>query len=204
MSNVFYTMGLDLGQTRNYTAMVVLERVWHAATAADFIASGTRGYQGEWKYTLVRTERISLGTPYPRVVEWVKSVAKEYGDQLATIVVDASGVGSAVVDALRRAELGVRLIGVVITGNQASPPGRGSSITPAGYYTVSRAELLTTLQMAVQGNRFQIDRPKCKEWEALRRELSLLRLEGGATKGKKSQDDLAFALALAIWWSLRL
>ena len=203
MRDVRYTMGLDLGQTRNYTAMVVMERVWHAATAAEFIASGTRGYQGEWKYTLVRAERVSLGTPYPRVVEWVKAVAKEYGDEL-TIVVDASGVGSAVVDALRRAELGVQLVGVVITGNQASPPGRGTGVTPAGYYTVSRAELLTGMQMAVQVRRFEVDRPRCREWEALRRELSIVRLEGGVTKGKKSQDDLAFALALVIWWGMRL
>jgi hypothetical protein len=204
MTDVRYTMGLDLGQTRNYTAMVVMARQWHAATAVDFIASGTRGYQGEWKYSLVRVERVSLGTPYPRVVEWVKSVAKEYGDQLASVVVDASGVGSAVVDALRRAELGVRLVGVVITGNQACPPGRGSGVTPAGYQTVSRAELLTGLQMAVQAGRFEVDRPRCREWDALRRELSGLRLDGGASKGKKTQDDLAFALALAIWWGLRV
>ena len=101
-------------------------------------------------------------------------------------------------------EIGQRLIGVVITGNQATPPGRGGSITPAGYQTVSRAELLTTLQMAVQADRFEVDRPRCREWEALRRELSILRLEGGFSKGKKSQDDLAFALALAIWWGMRL
>jgi hypothetical protein len=204
MPDIRYTMGLDLGQTRNYTAMVVLERQWSGATARDFISSGTRGYQGEWKYTLVRVERVSLGTPYPRVVDWVRSVAREYGEELASIVVDASGVGSAVVDALRRAELGVRLIGVVITGNQACPPGRGGNLTLAGYQTVSRAELLTGLQMAVQSNRFAVDRPRCREWDALRRELSALRLDGGTSKSSKSQDDLAFALALAIWWGMRL
>ena len=102
MTDARYTMGIDLGQTRNYTAMVVMEHVWQAATPQEFIASGTRGYQGEYRHTLVRAERVSLGTPYPKIVEWVKTIAKEYGDQL-TIVVDASGVGSAVVDALRRA-----------------------------------------------------------------------------------------------------
>ena len=204
MTDIRYTMGLDLGQSRNYTAMTVMRREWHGATASDFIASGTRGYAGEYRYTLVRVERVSLGTPYPRVVDWVKTVAKEYGDEMATLVVDASGVGSAVVDALRKAELGVRLVGVVITGNQASPAGRGSCVTAAGYQTVSRAELLTGLQMAVQGAKFVVDRPRCKEWEALRRELSLVRLEGGVSKGKKSQNDLAFALALAVWWGLRL
>ena len=208
MSDVRFTMGLDLGQTRNYTAMVVLRREWHAATAVDFITSGTRGYQGEWKHTLVRTERVSLGTPYPRVVEWVKTVAKEYGEALGTVVVDASGVGSAVVDALRRAELGVRLVGVVITGNQASGAGRGSGVTAVGYQLVSRTELLTGLQMAVQAKRFfrWIVRG-AGSGEALRRELSGLRVidggAGGFSKGKNQQDDLAFALALAVWWGLR-
>jgi hypothetical protein len=36
-----------------------MEPRWQAATAAEFIASGTRGYQGEWKHTLVRTERLT-------------------------------------------------------------------------------------------------------------------------------------------------
>ena len=63
---------------------------------------------------------------------------------------------------------------------------------------------MTGMQMAVQVRRFEVDRPRCREWDALRRELSIVRLEGRVTKGKKSQDDLAFALALAIWWGMRL
>jgi hypothetical protein len=69
-----YTIGLDLGQSRNHTALAVLERTWHGATALEFIQSGTRGYQGEYRHTVVGAERLSLGTPYPRVVSWVKSV----------------------------------------------------------------------------------------------------------------------------------
>jgi hypothetical protein len=117
-------------------------------------------------------------------------------------VVDASGVGSAVMDLIRRAEMGVRLIGVVITGNQASPSAAaGSGGRPAaGYQTVSRTELLTRLQVAVQDQRFRIDCARCRECDALRRELTVLRLEAGTAKSRASQDDLAFALALALWW----
>ena len=79
MTDLRYTMGLDLGQTRNYTAMTVLERRWHGATAADFIASGTRGYQGEWKHTLVRVERVSLGTPYSFATDFTQSTTLGYG-----------------------------------------------------------------------------------------------------------------------------
>ncbi|HEY3841203.1 MAG TPA: hypothetical protein VGL72_31745, partial [Bryobacteraceae bacterium] len=127
---------------------MVLVRVWYQATGAEFIVSGSRGYNGEYRYTVVGAERLALGTPYPRVVGWVKSVAQSYGGAAAgDVVVDASGVGSAVMDALRRAEIGIPLIGVVITGEQASG-GR-----TAGYTTVSRGGLLTKLQMMIQERR---------------------------------------------------
>ena len=88
-----YTIGLDLGQSRNHTALVVMERVWHQATVAEFIASGTRGYNGEYRYTVVGAERLALGTPYPRVVSWVKSVAESYGGTLSDIRCRVGGDG---------------------------------------------------------------------------------------------------------------
>ena len=199
--NLRYFVGLDLGQARNYTAMAVLERRWHAATAQEFIASSGRAYQGEYRYRVVGLDRCSLGTPYPAVVEWVKARLREYPlGNIAAVVVDATGVGSAVMDLLKRADLGVRWIGTVITGNQASPVGAGAT-TVAGYQTVSRAEVLTGVQIAVQAKRLTVVMSECREWEALSRELVLLRLEG---KRAGVQDDLAFGLGLAIWWGMRL
>ena len=66
----------------------------------------------------------------------------------------------------------------------------------AGYTTVSQVELLTKLQVMIQERRFKVDKVKCREWDALRRELMVLRMEG---KSRGAQDDLAFALALAVW-----
>ena len=194
------TMAIDLGKTRNHTAMVVLERRYQAATVADFIASGTRGFGGEFRYTVVKAERLALGTPFPAVVEWVKRSAQEFGETLRTIVVDASGLGSVVMDELRRAQIGVSLVGVVSTGEQSMP---GGGRTAGGFRTVARAELLMKLQVAVQGERFEVDVPRCREWEVLRRELTEVRLEGGRRKGGKVQDDLAMALALAVWWGMQ-
>ena len=195
-----YFIGLDLGQTRNYTAMAVIERRWHQATVNEFIQSGSRGYNGEYRYRVVGLDRCSLGTPYPAVVDWVKARLREYPTaNIQSLVVDATGVGSAVVDLLKRAKLGINLIGTVVTGNQAVPVGAGNS-TAAGYYTVSRTELLTGLQVAIQTQQVSVVMSACREWEALSRELVLLRLEG---KRAGVQDDLAFALSLAVWWGLR-
>ena len=188
-------MGLDLGRTRNYTAMAVLERRWHGATAAEFIASSGRGYTGEYKYRVIGLDRCSLGTPYPEAVRWVKRMLAPY-KEVAALVVDATGLGSVVMDLLRTAELGTRIVGTVITGVQASPVGVGAG-TPAGYYTVSRVELLTGLQVAVQAKKLAIVRRECRDWEALARELVLLRMEG---KRAGVQDDLALALSMAVWW----
>ena len=129
----------------------------------------------------------------------MKRLLRPYGE-VGALVVDATGLGSVVMDLLRTADMGTRIVGTVITGEQASPPGMGAG-TAAGYYTVSRAELLTGLQVAVQGRKFVIARRECREWEALAKELVLLRMEG---KRAGVQDDLALALSLAVWWGMRV
>jgi hypothetical protein len=68
--------------------------------------------------------------------------------------------------------------------------------TVAGFGTVSRTELLTALQVAIQARQISISLPLCREWAALQKELELLRLEG---KRAGVQDDLA----LAVWWSVK-
>ena len=56
-----YVAGLDLGRTRNYTALAVRERRWHGASPREFIASETRGYQGEYRYRVVGWTGVRWG-----------------------------------------------------------------------------------------------------------------------------------------------
>ena len=148
---------------------------------------------------MVGSDRLALGTSYPRVVQWVKEVADQYRKDLGWIVVDATGVGSVVMDLFHQANLPVRPIGLTVTPEHTSGPGGGSR--PSGsYQTVSRMDLLTKLQLAIQEKKFRVDTGKCREWDALRQELAGLSLEG---KRRSGQDDLAFALALAVWQGLR-
>jgi len=106
----------------------------------------------------------------------VKSVAESYGVTFSDVGMDTSGVWPAVMGGLRRGHPGCPLAGVV--------GGR----TTAAYATVSRTELLTKLQMMVQERRFRVDKTQCREWDALRRELMVLKLEG---KPRARRDDLA-------------
>jgi len=59
---------------------------------------------------------------------------------------------------------------------------------------------LTSLQVAIQTERIQISMSRRREWEVLIRELENLRFEG---KSRGTQDDLALALAPAVWWGMR-
>ena len=60
-----YYVGLDLGQKRDYSAVIAIERVDHR-----------RAFQGtEFEKLNVRyIERLPLGTPYPVVVERMREI----------------------------------------------------------------------------------------------------------------------------------
>ena len=58
-----------------------------------------------------------------------------------------------------------------------------------------RSELLTGLQVLVQQDRLVVA-ARCREADVLRREMLGLKLKG---PGSEEHDDLAIALALAVW-----
>src|SRR5215218_9688325 len=119
----FY-LGLDLGQSRDYSALVVLEKVWKRGHA------DTRG-RALLQHFVRFVKRYPLGTSYPDVVADVKEtflgdrelyfeeIFEGYGLFRAKpyIVIDATGVGAAVRDEFIK--LGITrptLQSVIITG----------------------------------------------------------------------------------------
>jgi hypothetical protein len=81
---MFY-LGLDLGKKHDHTAIVIVER-W-----------------GDRLLLVRHLERVALGTPYTGVVARIREIVKCPGQW--AVVVDGTGVGEPVVDALRRAGL---------------------------------------------------------------------------------------------------
>lgn len=192
-----YWFGVDLGQSRNFTAMAVLERRWKMATPEEFLVSAGRAYHGEWLFDVVKLERIELGTPYTDIADWIREEVGKVDERLPReVVLDGTGVGSAVKDQLRMRRMRVDLTNVVVTGGE-----QAGSRTDARATYVSRTELLTRLAVAVENAEFVID-PKCRERKRLEEELIGLRRKGKPAGG--GQDDLAFALALAVWKGLRV
>jgi hypothetical protein len=193
----FY-LGLDLGQRRDHSALVILER-----TLLD-----TGEYDHAWLHPVLKpvlhlryAERIPLGQAYlgipPRLADIVHQLDSKFpwparqGGVLRphkTLVVDAGGPGAPIVEILHRARLGVTLFPVLIT------PGHHAHSVPGGFTCVPRRVLLSTLRILFENRSLRLSGrvPSC---HALIEELATVQIEGR----QPNHDDLAIATALAAW-----
>jgi len=190
-----YFVGLDLGQSQDFTALVVVER----AEVAGAWDGASFTHATETSARLRHMERIPLGTTYPEVVERVAKVMRSaaLAGGRRYLVVDATGVGQPVVDLLERAGLPCKIWPVTITGGASEGVANGT-------YRVPKRDLIIGLQVRLQEGELQIA-AGLKEGATLVRELGDMRVQmtsGGREKyGAKSgaHDDLVLAVALACW-----
>jgi phage FluMu gp28-like protein len=186
---VRFYVGLDLGQKSDFTAIVVTEKV---------------PPEGSDDYELhVRHLERFRDVLYPDVAERVSRLmdAPELKGK-AALAVDATGVGAAVVDMLRRA--GLIFDAVTITG--------GDTETQSGYdsYRVPKRDLVGGLQVLLQSQRLRIAR-SLEHAETLRAELLNFRVKINVATAhdyyeawrEGDHDDLVLAAALAAWRARR-
>jgi hypothetical protein len=187
-----YYVGLDLGQTKDFTALAVVE-----CSQTDAGPSGSPSPD----YALRYLRRFPLGTPYTEIVLTVARLLS--ADPLAgsPLVVDQTGVGRAVVDMLRQAAGWV--VPVTITG------GHAVIRTDDGSWHVPKKELVTSLQVVMQARRLQIAR-SLPDAALLVRELQNFQVKITAAANETfgvwrdgQHDDLVLAVALACWWGER-
>src|SRR6516162_8131768 len=101
--------------------------------------------------SIVQDVRTILGKPPLRSTERV------YGNWLqprevvrqAVLCVDATGVGRAVVDMLRRAQLRAQLVAITLTAG-------ARATTANGGWNVPKRDLVSVMQLLLQGRRFQV------------------------------------------------
>jgi len=148
-----YFLGLDLGQTRDFTALAVLERQppTDAGTAVE-----------PPEYALRHLHRFPLGTTYTEIVPAVAALVRSGPLAESPVVVDQTGVGRAVVDLMRQAIGWV--VPVTITG------GHAATVTEDHSFHVPKKELVTSLQVVMQSRRLRIAR-QLHEAAVLVREL---------------------------------
>lgn len=187
MTEIAYFLGLDLGQAQDYTALTILERQGSDESAV-FHARHLR--------------RFALGTKYPAIVAHVASLFKlpplNRLDSPSVLAVDATGVGTPVVDMLHRENMRAWLRAIIITG--------GDTVTyDADFVRVPKRLLVSTVQVALQTGRLKIA-PELSEAATLVRELLNFQVKitdhahdtyGAWREG--THDDLVLAVALALW-----
>jgi hypothetical protein len=180
------TVGVDIGQRRDPTAIAVVEQE----------------HRGSETHHMARhLERLPLGSPYPAVAERVAAVVQGVhsvtsGDA-PTLYVDATGVGTPIVDVLRAAGVGnlAQLKAVFFNHGDRRKVERGE-------VKLGKAWLVSRMQALLQSGVLHL--PRTDEAEALGKEL--LDYEIRVTEDANDRygafrvgahDDLVTALGLA-------
>lgn len=192
-----FILGLDLGQSRDHTALTAVDLVY-----SDHGLNPATMERKRWpKLRLLFAARLPLGTDYVLVPAHVKRLIAEiqrrqpFGSSSKVdldLFIDAAGPGRPIVDLLNAQRLPAALRSVHLTG------GHQAVVHPGGKLTIPRRELVSTLRMVLEAGNLRVH-PGLQEWPSLREELLQISLSGG----QSTHDDLAIALALAVWPATR-
>jgi len=224
-----YSVGCDLGQASDFTAVAVLEKTVVPRRDAMFSpvgeSPGNRLVEGDIVYDLVYLKRPKLGTPYDTIARRVADLICELEPQGAfgelgqvTLCVDGTGVGRGVVDMLntefkRRGassksvpRVDFRRVSVTGSQTQLKRPERTN-----GYWSVPKKDLVFPAVVAFQQGLIRIARG-IQDREALVNELKNYKRTTNIATGnlafepwrESAHDDLLFAVCLALWgWQTR-
>ena len=150
-----FFISADLGQSIDYTAISILEKI---TTGPGVLGADRRG---ETVYHLRHIERPPRGTEYPaivdRLVELYRSAPlKGYAK---AVVIDLTGLGRPVLDMMSAAGFDYSLNAISITA------GMDANYTK-GHNNVPKRELVTNLQVMLQADTLKIAKG-IKEADAL-------------------------------------
>lgn len=178
-------LGVDVGQMKDYTAILAVDR-----------------NEKDDSYEVRTIERPRLRTKYPKIIARVKEIRdyiKEQTGKMPVIMLDVTGVGRGLFDEFTRC--GVITTAVTIVA------GEDFSIVPDSFeheIHVGKKALIGRLNVLLEGKRIGYDKGS-KMGKKLKDELHrfLIRVNKNATAIFEAQsgfhDDLVIALALAVW-----
>jgi hypothetical protein len=179
-----FFIGLDLGQAQDHTAISVVEIIPVKNEEKSAILFHVRHLQ-----------RFPLGTPYPDIVKSVAAMLRSLSD--AKLVVDATGVGRAVVD-LFKAE-NIYPMEILIHGGDST--GHDGLL-----WRVPKRDLVSMLTVAFQTGNLKIASalPDAKtlidELLNFKVKINLKTAHDSYEAWRDGQhDDLVLSVALACW-----
>lgn len=184
MADIHYTLGIDVGQANDPTALALIES-----------ETGKKPV-----YKLTALHRFPLGRSYPQLVSDVSRRVNEAPLAGRTrLAIDATGVGAPIVDLFND---GVQprsaIYAITITG--------GTSVGGAPQHpTVPKRDLINTTAVVLQQRRLRIARdmldtaPLIDELLSHRVKKSESGHDSYGPASSRDHDDLLLALSLALW-----
>jgi hypothetical protein len=201
-------MGLDLGQSQDYTALAVLERI-PQYTEKESMRRAPNGvpYMTDKRIELPphlhcrHLERFPLGTLYPDIVTTVGNMLKTPALRGAVLVVDATGVGRPITDSFRVA--GLRHVAVLITGGDKAH-------YVDGYWRTPKRDLVGAVQVPLQDRRLKFAEglplipTLVQEMLNFKVKISDNAHDSYGAWREGTHDDLILAVMLASWAAQRM
>jgi hypothetical protein len=193
-----WTLGLDLGQSQDYSALCALQETTRPRQPIALFQWDCP--ERQWACRLLR--RWPLNTGYVSISRDVAAlVSKAPLAHQSTLVVDNGGPGRPVCDLLRSARPPVEIVALGIVG------GDSVKYTENGL-TVAKARLILNLQVLLEQHRLTFA-AGLAEATTLQRELANYRVKvtqaaNEVFNAREGQhDDLVLAVALAAWYAER-
>jgi hypothetical protein len=190
-------IGLDLGQSQDFSALAIVECVRAITDGRDEITA----------LNCIHLQRWQLRTSYPSIVGDVVRMINGLDPALSpdgnpTLAIDATGVGAPVVDLFRREKINAELKPIQIVG--------GANVSSEfGMTRVPKRDLVSVVQVALQNRTLKIA-AALELAEVLSRELQnfSVRITDSANDvygawREGTHDDLVLAVALALWTASR-
>lgn len=182
MSNGHFFIGIDLGQAADFTALSIIERDGEA-------------------FNLRHLYRFPLKTSYVDIVKRIGGMLQT--DELrdnATPIVDATGVGSPVIDMMRNA--GIHPVSITITGGDSVNKEAGDN------YRVPKRDIVSTLQVLFQTGQLKVA-DKLSLAPVFIQELINFKVTINVKTAHDSyeawregvHDDLVLSVGLAAWYA---
>jgi hypothetical protein len=202
-----YVIGLDLGQSADYSAVCVLERIPHPVTIPgrtaiedNCLVRQAPRTETTYTYAIPHLDRYPLQTPYPVIVEKVRGLLGKLQD--ARLVLDQTGCGRPVYDLFEAA--GLHPVGVSITA--------GTTTTHEGReWRVPKRDLVSALSVALQEGTLKIAKQLpyapdlAKEMQNFRVKIDPQTAHDSYASWREGEhDDLVLCVSLALWGAKNL
>ena len=204
-----YFIGVELGQVSDVTAIAVVESLTLPILRSEEV------YRDRWvdvhpvyqapdgtetrehppvNFALRHLERFPVGSSYTEILDRVVGLARNLLGP--SVVLDATGVGTAAVNLFRHSSLYVTTV-TLVTGDQSAHEGSD--------YRVPKKDIVSVTQVLLQTRRLKIAR-SLRDAPLLARELVNFRSRVTAQTSESqldwresANDDLVLALAIAAW-----